>query len=66
MQGYVYQKYYLKINFLFLKIYFIYRKDKKKIIDESEKSLQKLNEQSKNNLCLKERGDINLNINNFF
>ena len=43
MQDYTYQKYYLKIKKLFSKIKFIYTKDKKKNIDESEKSLQKLN-----------------------
>jgi hypothetical protein len=43
VQGCVYQKYYLKKNNFILKSKFIYAKDKKKIIDESEKSLQKLN-----------------------
>jgi len=37
MQGYIYQKYYLKINiFYFKKIKFLYTKDKKKIINVSE------------------------------
>jgi hypothetical protein len=43
VQGCVYQKYYLKKNNFILKSKFIYAKDKKKIIDESKKSLQKLN-----------------------
>jgi hypothetical protein len=44
MQGCTYYKYYLKIYiFLFSKIKFIYIKDKKKIIVELEKPLQKLN-----------------------
>ena len=37
MKGYTYQKYYLKIIFLFFKINFIHTKDKKKIIDELKK-----------------------------